>query len=79
MHYKVSKSFMDHTGCFRNPGDVVELSNEQAAKLRRYGLIGTVETATVQRPKPVVVEPKETAAKSSIETAATLKHGKKSK
>lgn len=39
MRYIVIKPFADPTG-FRVAGDTIELDDNRAAKLRRYGLIG---------------------------------------
>jgi phage protein D len=69
LKYIVCKAFIDLDGATKNIGDFIELNNDRAAKLRRYGLIGTcpiqkveqIETASVE------VEEVETASVSKVE------------
>ena len=54
MKYQVIKAFKDVGDKTRNVGDIIEVDNNRAAKLRRYGLIGgAVEQAVIQIEKPL--------------------------
>lgn len=55
MKYKVTKPFKDIDGKVKMPGTKLELDNDRAAKLRRYGLIGMVREKAVIRPQEKAV------------------------
>ncbi len=56
MKYRVTKLFKDADGQFKAPGTIIEVENQRAAKLRRYGIISIPEreTASLAQPEKAV-------------------------
>ena len=73
MKYQVVRPFLD-LGKTREAGDIIDVDDHRAAKLRRHGLIGKIETTQAPMPQEKAkVEPIETTIVEPIEKRTTKK------